>query len=66
MDAAALGALIFAVVVTAVLAAFTTFGLIGLALVILALGLIFVGQEMPSRTPKGAALLGGLARCGRI
>ena len=54
-------ALIVAVVVTAVLAAFTTFGLVGLALVVLALGLIFVGQEMPSRTPKGAALLGGLS-----
>ena len=57
----ALGGLIFAVVVTAVLAAFTMFGLVGLALVVLALGLIFVGQEMPSRTAKGAALLGGLA-----
>jgi len=56
-----LGALIVAVVITAVLAAFTTFGLVGLALVILGLGLIFVGQEMPSRTPKGAALLAGLS-----
>ena len=56
-----LGALIVAVVITAVLAAFTTFGLVGLALVILGLGLIFVGQEMPSRTAKGAALLGGLS-----
>jgi len=56
-----LGALIVAVVVTALLAAFTTFGLIGLALVIVALGLIFVGQEMPARTAKGAALLGGLS-----
>ena len=45
---------------TAILAAFTTFGLVGLALVVLALGLIFVAQEMPSRTAKGAALLGGL------
>jgi uncharacterized protein (TIGR04222 family) len=53
-------ALIIAVVVTGVLAAFTTFGLVGLALVVLALGLIFVGQEMPSRTAKGSALLGGL------
>jgi hypothetical protein len=53
-------ALIIAVVLTGVLAAFTTFGLVGLALVVLALGLIFVGQEMPARTPKGAALLGGL------
>ncbi len=56
----ALGALIIAVVVTGVLAAFTTFGLVGLALVILALGLVFIGQEMPARSAKGAALLGGL------
>ncbi len=56
----ALAALIGAVVITALLAAFTTFGLVGLALVILALGLIFIGQEMPSRSAKGAALLGGL------
>ncbi len=56
----ALIALIIAVVVTAVLAAFTTFGLVGLALVALALGLVFVGQEIPSRTQKGVALLGGL------
>lgn len=56
----ALIALIIAIVVTGVLAAFTTFGLVGLVLVALALGLVFVGQEMPSRTPKGVALLGGL------
>jgi len=56
----ALGALILAVVVTGVLAAFTTFGLVGLTLIVLALGLIFVAQEMPSRTPQGAALLAGL------
>jgi Predicted membrane protein (DUF2207) len=56
----ALGALIIAVVVTGVLAAFTTFGLVGLALIVLALGLVFFAQEMPSRTPQGAALLGGL------
>ena len=56
----ALGLLIVAVVVTALLAAFTTFGLIGLALVVLGLGLVFVAQEMPSRTPKGVALLQGL------
>lgn len=53
-------ALIVAIVVVGVLAAFTTFGLIGLALLALALGLVFVGQEMPARTPKGVALLGGL------
>ncbi len=53
-------ALIGAVGVTIVLAAFTTFGLVGLALIALALGLMFVAQEMPARTQKGAALLGGL------
>jgi len=56
----ALFGLILAVAITGVLAAFTTFGLVGLALVVLALGLVFVGQEMPSRTSKGVALLGGL------
>jgi Predicted membrane protein (DUF2207) len=56
----ALAALIISVVVTGVLAAFTTFGLVGLALIVVSLGLVFVGQEMPSRTAKGAALLGGL------
>ena len=56
----ALAALVAAVVVTVLLAAFTTFGLIGLALIVLALGLVFVAQEMPSRTAKGSALLGGL------
>ena len=56
----AIGALIVAIVITGILAAFSTFGLVGLALVVLALGLIFVAQEMPARTAKGAALLGGL------
>jgi hypothetical protein len=49
-----------AVVVTVLLAAFTHFGLIGLALVALALGVLFVGQEMPARTAAGTAVLGGL------
>ena len=56
----AIGALIGAVVITALLAAFTTFGLVGLALIALALGLMFVAQEMPARTKNGAALLAGL------
>lgn len=56
----AIGVLVAAVVVTALLAAFTTFGLVGLALVILGLGLVFVAQEMPARTAKGVALLKGL------
>jgi hypothetical protein len=49
-----------AVVITVLLAAFTEFGLVGIALIALALGLMFVAQEMPARTPKGAALLAGL------
>jgi hypothetical protein len=56
----ALSGLIAAVAITAVLAAFTEFGLVGLSLIILGLGLIFVGQEMPARTPEGSALLAGL------
>lgn len=56
----AIGALIGSVVVTALLAAFTSLGLIGLALIALALGLMFVAQEMPARTKSGAALLAGL------
>ncbi len=38
----------------------TTFGLFGLALVLLALGLLFVSKEMPARTAAGAAVLRGL------
>jgi hypothetical protein len=56
----AIGALVGAVVLTVILAAFTRYGLIGIALVVLALGLIFVAQELPSRTAKGSALLSGL------
>lgn len=56
----AIAALIGAVVITVLLAAFTTFGLVGLALIVLALGLMFVAQEMPARTKTGAALLAGL------
>ena len=53
----ALGA---AVVITVLLAAFTRFGLTGLALVAIALGVLFVAQEMPARTASGTAVLGGL------
>lgn len=56
----AVGGLISAGVITVVLAAFTEFGLLGLSLIILALGLVFVAQEMPARTAKGAGLLAGL------
>ena len=56
----ALVALTVSVVVTGLLAAFTTFGLVGLALIALALGLLFVAEEMPARTAQGSALLAGL------
>lgn len=49
-----------ALVVTILLAAFTTFGLVGVALVLIALGLIFVAAEMPSRTTTGVGVLSGL------
>lgn len=53
----ALGAaLVFAIL----LAAFTQFGLTGLALIALALGVLFVAQEMPARTAAGTSILGGL------
>ncbi|MFT4164761.1 MAG: DUF2207 domain-containing protein [Microlunatus sp.] len=55
-----IGAVLGAVVVTGLLAAFTIFGLVGLALIALGLGLMFVAQEMPARTKSGAALLAGL------
>lgn len=53
-------ALAAALVVTIGLAAFTTFGLVGVVLVLLALGLVFVAAEMPARTTAGAAVLRGL------
>ena len=53
----ALGA---AVLITVLLAAFTRFGLTGLALVALALGLLLVAQEMPARSASGTAIVGGL------
>jgi len=56
----ALFGLVAAVVVTGLLVAFTTFGLVGLALIALGLGLMFVAQEMPARTARGSALLAGL------
>ncbi len=59
---AALIVLILGVVATGVLAAFTRFGLTGLALIAIGLGLAFVAQEMPARTAKGARLLAGLGQ----
>ncbi|MEA4945078.1 MAG: DUF2207 domain-containing protein [Propionicimonas sp.] len=53
-------ALAVAVIATGLLAAFTSFGLVGLALVIVALGLLFVAAEMPARTRSGMGILGGL------
>ncbi|HQZ00079.1 MAG TPA: DUF2207 domain-containing protein [Propionicimonas sp.] len=49
-----------AAVLAVILAGFTRFGLAGLVLVAIALGLLFIAQEMPSRTAKGASILGGL------
>jgi Predicted membrane protein (DUF2207) C-terminal domain/Predicted membrane protein (DUF2207) N-terminal domain len=56
----ALVGIVTALAVTGLLAAFTEFGLVGIALIALALGLMFVAQEMPARTTRGAALLAGL------
>lgn len=49
-----------AAVLLLALVAFTTFGLLGLAVLAPALGLMFVAQEMPARTASGTALLAGL------
>ena len=49
-----------AVAVTIVLAAFTSFGLLGVALILLALGVVFVAAEMPARTMSGTSVLRGL------
>ena len=54
----ALAALIISVVLTGVLAAFTTFGLVGLALIVVSLGTVFVAQEMPARNREGRCLAG--------
>ncbi|RRD06322.1 DUF2207 domain-containing protein [Arachnia propionica] len=48
------------VVALVLLAAFTRFGLLGLVLVALAAGLLFIGNQMPRRTAEGARVLGGL------
>jgi uncharacterized protein (TIGR04222 family) len=57
----AVAGVVVALLVTVLLAVFSTFGLVGLALLVLAFGLVFVAQEMPARTAKGSALLTGLA-----
>ena len=48
------------VVALVLLAAFTKFGLLGLVLLGLAVGLLWVSQQMPRRTAKGASILSGL------
>ncbi|PFG15761.1 putative membrane protein DUF2207 [Propionicimonas paludicola] len=53
-------AVALAVSLTVALAAFTHFGLAGLVTIALALGLIFVAQELPARTTSGRAVLAGL------
>ena len=50
-------ALIVSFVVTFLLARYTTFGLIGLAFVLIALVLLAVAHAMPARTGKGTAML---------
>lgn len=47
-------------VATVVLAAFTTWALLGLSLVVVALGTVWVADRMPRRTASGAGLLSGL------
>ncbi|MFZ0529019.1 MAG: DUF2207 domain-containing protein, partial [Propionicimonas sp.] len=49
-----------AVVVAVALVVNTAFGLAGLVLIALALGLLLLAEEMPSRTAAGSSLLGGL------
>lgn len=55
-----LGSVIASVLVLLGLIAFTRFAIAGLVLVGLAIGLFWIGQEMPRRTAKGTALLKGL------
>lgn len=54
-------ALGIAVVATLLLVVLTSYGLVGVALSLLGLGALLVGQEMPRRTSAGSALLGGLS-----
>lgn len=52
-----------ATVGAAALIAFTNFGLLGLSLVLVALGLMFVSREMPARTATGTAVLRAWTSC---
>ncbi len=49
-----------ALVALGLLVAFSHFGLLGLSLVALALGLVYIAQRMPRRTAAGASLYQGL------
>ncbi|MGA4507910.1 DUF2207 family protein [Propionibacteriaceae bacterium G1746] len=53
-------ALVVALVVLGLLVAFTEYGLVGLALVVIAVGLLWVSQQMPRRSARGSELLAGL------
>lgn len=55
------GAVIAGIIGTALLVAFTPFALAGLAFLAVALGLVYVANEMPARTAAGARLMQGLA-----
>ncbi|NLA29878.1 MAG: DUF2207 domain-containing protein [Propionibacterium sp.] len=57
VGAVALG---ISIVALGLLAYFANLGLLGLVLVGLSVGLIWVSQQMPRRTPKGTSLLSGL------
>lgn len=59
-------ALAVALVVAVLLAVFTTFGLVGVVLVLLALGVLFVAAEMPARTSAGAGILSGMQVLGGV
>lgn len=53
-------ALVIATLAAAGLIVFTGFGLLGLALILIGLGVMIIAREMPARTAKGTAVLRGL------
>lgn len=61
-DSRTIGAalLIVGLIATGLLAWLTTWGLVGLAVVAVGVGALFIAGEMPRRSAKGAALLAGL------
>jgi hypothetical protein len=52
--------LVLATVGAAALIVLTSYGLLAIALVLVALGLVFIAKEMPARTASGTAVLRGL------